>query len=242
MYDKKPDWSPAIYNNKEYYGYPNRPAEFYLDNHLIPVTPHVFKINNNSTNESDQLVDGTPITIPKLDKAQSFEIEFIFLHDQRFQRNAYSTFTKQPSELNESGMAITWYEVKDLTDYLWQKKQDREPVVLTIIYPNQENLNLKALLDDYSYTQDATNASDYEFSLTFTEYHPALNQEIDVELQNTLIKHDIRSLRLNNPEVHPEPSVDTLSAYDRSRLTGEHVDPSLDTLSEEDRKRFTGGA
>lgn len=195
MFDK-----PHTLNGEIIQGYPDRAAEFYLDNHLLPVTPHTFKVNNNNTNESEQLVDGTPITIAKLDKAQTFSMDFIFLHDQRFWRNTYSTFSTREESDPTMGVrtTITWFEVKDLTDYLWEKKQSRQPVVITIIYPNQENLNLKALLDDYSYTQTAENASDYEFSLTFTEYHPALNQELDIELKNTLVKHDIRSLRLQS--------------------------------------------
>ena len=206
VFTDKPDWEPAVYDSGSYYGFPNKPAEFYLDNNLLPVTPHTWEISNENCNESTQTTQGHPLTIPKLDKAQKFKMEFIFLHDQRFQRNLYSTLVEQKSENTVGGTAVTWFEVKDLTDFLWQKKADRDPFVLTIIYPNQENLNLKAILDDYTYTQDATDASDYKFSLSFTEYHEALNQEVDVELKNTLIKHNIRALRdvQDNTTFNPE--------------------------------------
>lgn len=222
MYENRDkDWTPAYYENGEYWGYPNRAAEFYLDTNLLPITPYNWKVNNNNQNESDSLVDGNPITVAKLDKAQSFSMDFIFLHDQQFYRNRYSTFTSNPEPDEEGNFISTYTEVKDLTDYLWNVKQARDPVVLTIIYPFQENLNLRVILDDYTYTQSADNASDYEFNLTFTEYHEALNQEVDVELQNTLIRHNIRALRQKKAPQTPRRT--DYIEYNYETGTGKHM-------------------
>lgn len=177
-------------------GFPNRAAEFWLDKILLPITPYNWKVNNNNGNESDQLVDGDPLTVPKKDKAQTFSMDFIFLHDQHYKRDIYNSFLRgTETDGTVSKTTDTLSEVKDLTDFLWNKKIKREPFILTIVYPFQKSLNLRAMLDDYTYTQSAENASDYEFNLTFTEYREALNQEVDIELKTTLAKHNIRALR-----------------------------------------------
>lgn len=164
----------------------NAPAEFWMDDVLLPVTPETLTINNENTNESDQLVDGTPITISKLDKAQKLSFSFLVPKDLDLDE-----VRRQSWVFSESSVTDCSY----LTDYLWNVKQSREPVTLTILLGGEGWLNAKFLLDDYTYTQEATNASDYRFDLSFTEYYPAENQEINVELQNTLVRKGIRSAR-----------------------------------------------
>lgn len=165
-------------------GIPDEAAQFWMKDCLIPVTPHTLKINNNNMNESDQLVDGEPLTIPKRDKAQSISIDFMFPHYFYRFRDPFNCFTTSK-----------FIHVKNLTDWLWNMKSNREPFVLTIIYIDGHRLNIRVMLDDYTYTQDGATGSDYDFSLTFTEYREPLNQEIDIELQNTLVRHNIRALR-----------------------------------------------
>lgn len=163
---------------------PNKPAEFYFDMRMIPVAAHDFKENNNDTSESDKLVDGDPITIPKLDKAQSFSLDFMFFYDHIFYAaNNYSSV--------QGGFS----SISDLKQYFRDKKQNRDPMVLTIIYPTGESVNLKTMLKTYSVTQSASNASDYEVSITFDEYCEALNLETNTGLQNSLIRNGLRSAR-----------------------------------------------
>lgn len=161
-------------------------AEFWIDDLLLPVTPKSFKVNNENGNESTQLVDGVPLTIPKLDKAQRVEISFMVPLDLDKDHVRRQGWVFSHSKITNS---------KYLTNYLWSIKQEREPVTLTIILGGQGYLNAKFLLDDYTYTQEAENASDYEFTLSFSEYYPAENQEVNVELQNTLVRKGIRSAR-----------------------------------------------
>lgn len=163
----------------------NTATEFWLDDLLLPVTPGTFEIKNNNTNESTQTVDGTPVTIPRRDKAQSFTISFMV----SFMMDNYTDnfFTFEDSSVKN---------VKDLTDYLWGLKwENPKSLKLTAIHPNGNSFNGEFILDDYSYTQDATNGSDYDFTITLTEYYPARNYEVNGQLQNSLIEHGIRNPR-----------------------------------------------
>lgn len=166
-------------NYAKNYNVPNKPAEFSLNNILLPVTPHTFKVDNDNQNLVDQLVDGDPVTIARLDGAQTLSIDFLvplypepFLYDER---------------------ALTGR--KAYTDYLWQLKQDRAKVVLTINYPDGDSICFPYLLQTYSYTQSAENGSDYDFSITLVEYYPPANLEMAEQIQNQLIAHGIRNPR-----------------------------------------------
>lgn len=160
-------------------------AEFWLEDLLLPITPNSLEIKNNNTNESTQSVDGTPITITRRDKAQTFTISFLipYLLD----------YYQDPFLVHENSNVANR---KVLTDYLWSLKwKDPSETVLTIIYTDGESINGEFLLDDYSYTQDATNGSDYEFTITLTEYYPPHNYEVNGQLINSLIEQGIRNPR-----------------------------------------------
>lgn len=160
-------------------------AEFWLEDLMLPITPNSLEIKNNNTNESKQTVDGTPMTIVKRDKAQSFTISFLvpFLLD----------YYADPFLVNETSNVEN---VKRLTDYLWSLKW-KEPTttVLTIIYPDGSSINGEFMLDDYSYKQDAANGSDYEFTISLTEYYPPNNYELSGQLRNSLVEQGIRNPR-----------------------------------------------
>lgn len=162
----------------------NQQADMWLNNRLIPVTPHTRSVKNSNQNESLQSVDGTPITIPRKDKAQTFTLIFMFPF-------VLDDVIDEAWVNSQTGFK----NIKELTDFLWQLKQDREPFVLTIVYPDESSFNGEFILDDYDYTQDATDGSDYQVTLSFTEYYPAQNNEVNGQIQNSLIEHGIRNPR-----------------------------------------------
>lgn len=163
----------------------NQAAKFWLGKFLLPITPNDFEIKNNNQNESKSSVDGTPITVAKRDKAQTFTFSFLFFYGAT---NYVDPF------VSETAAEIP-QNYKELTDYLWVLKWEKMPVNLVIEYTDGTSIAGEFLLDDYSYKQDATNGSDYEFSLTLTEYYPALNYEVNSMLRNSLIEQGIRNPR-----------------------------------------------
>lgn len=145
--------------------------KFYINDILLPQTPASITISNANHNDVFVLANGRPFTVPKFDGPQTFEFEF------EITQKAY------PYTFKDSLEGIRFY-----TDLVWQLKQDRDPITLTIIRSrNQPSTCVTVLLDDYSYTEDAENASDYIFKIKFTEYHPQNNQELDVEVQHHLV-------------------------------------------------------
>lgn len=145
--------------------------KFFINDIQLPQTPGSFTISNSNQNETVILANGRPFTIPRLDGPQKFEFEF------EITTKAY------PYTFKDALEGIRFY-----TDLVWQIKQDRNPVVLKIIRSqNQPPTCVTVLLDDYSYTEDAENANDYIFKVSFTEYHPQNNQELDVQIEHHLI-------------------------------------------------------
>lgn len=145
--------------------------KFYLNDILLPQTPGSFTISNQNNNEEIQLANGNPFTLALLDGAQKFEFEF------EITTKAY------PYTFSDALEGIRFY-----TDLVWQLKQDRNPILLTILRSRgQPSTCVHVLLDDYSYTEDAENANDYTFKLSFTEYHPQNNQELDIRAKHHLI-------------------------------------------------------
>lgn len=162
----------------------DQPAEFWMEDLQLIVTPNSLSIKNDNHNESTQSVDGTPITIPRRDGAQSFTLSFMipFLLDN------YSDpfWTFKDSNITN---------IKVFTDFIWRLKWSPNPFMLTIIYPDETSINGEFILDDYEYTQAAKNGSDYEFSITITEYYPPHNYEVNGQLINSLIEQGIRNPR-----------------------------------------------
>lgn len=138
---------------------------------LLPQTPGSFTISNKNNNEEFTMANGHPFTLPRLDGAQKFDFEF------EITTKAY------PYQFADAREGIRFY-----TDLVWQIKQDRNPIGLTIIRSRGEpSTCVNVILDDYSYTEDAENGNDYVFKISFTEYHPQNNQELDIEIKHHLI-------------------------------------------------------
>lgn len=161
-----------------------RPAWVWMEDLLFVVTPNSISVKNNNQNESTQSVDGTPITFLKRDKAQTFTLSFMIPFLMEHYKEIY--YTNEYSSIRN---------VKDFTDFLWRLKWTRSPFRFTIEYAEDVSFNGMFILDDYEYTQDATNGSDYEFTITMTEYYPAHNYEVSGQLINSLIEHGIRNPR-----------------------------------------------
>lgn len=143
----------------------------YINDTLLPQTPSSITISNANKNEVETLANGRPFTLAKLDGAQKFEFDFVVTQKQY-------PWTFPPAVKG----------VRYFTDLVWQIKEDREPVTLTILRSrNQPSTCVTVLLDDYSYTEDAKQGSDYTFHVSFTEYHPQDNQEINADTTHHLI-------------------------------------------------------
>lgn len=158
---------------------PNEAAKFYIDDMLIPCTPHTLTIKQNPKNDSDSLVDGRPITRPRLMDAQTFTIEFMLPFYE---------------ELNVC-FPDSWFERKYFTDEFWYKEEERAYYTISVIYPNGEFFNAKAMLDSWDYTQSGDKGSDWDFTLTFTEANPRANIESQYTLANPYIRMGARDYR-----------------------------------------------
>lgn len=161
------------------YWVPNEPAKFYIDDRLIPCTPHTLSIKQNPKNESDSLFDGRPITRPKLMNAQTITIEFMLPFYE---------------ELNIC-FPDSWFERKYFTDEFWYKEEDREYYTISVIYPNGEFFNTIGMLESWDYTQSGDKGSDWDFTLTFTEAAPRENIESQYVLKNPYIRVGARDYR-----------------------------------------------
>ena len=161
------------------YNCPDEAAKFWIDERLIPCTPHTLSIKQNPKNQSDSLVDGRPITRPRLMDAQTITIEFLL----PFYEELNVCFPDQ------------WHERKYYTDEFWYKEEDREYYTVSVEYPNGETFNFKGMLDTWDYTQKAETGSDWEFTLTFTEMASRINIESQYVLKNPYIRVGARDYR-----------------------------------------------
>lgn len=159
----------------------NKPAKVWINKMLIPVTPDSVKISNANTSESKQAVDGTPISYITHDKSQKLNMSFFIPIYMDYVIDKSYTF---------SDSIITNF--KYFTDELWRIKEARDPVVLTISFSDGTSINGKWVLFDYDYTIDASKGSDIYFNLTFEEYYPADNQEVNTNLQNLIASKGLR--------------------------------------------------
>lgn len=153
----------------------NKPAEAWINEWLLPVTPSSVKISNANTSESKQTVDGTPISYITHDKAQKLTMSFFIPIYMDYIKDTSYTFT-QSDILN----------FKDFTDKLWTWKEKRDPLLLTIGFSDGTCINGKWVLFDYDYTIDASKGSDIYFNLSFEEYYPAENQEVNTNLKSLI--------------------------------------------------------
>lgn len=129
---------------------------------LLPQTPDSIEISNDDKTQIEQLVNGMPFTYPQLDGPQTFKFNF--------------EVTKQtyPYTFKEAVKGIRYF-----TDLVWNIKAWREPIELTIIRTHgQPSTHSRVYLMDYPYKEEADNLSDYIFSVSFVEYYPQKNQEL----------------------------------------------------------------
>lgn len=169
-------------STKPDYNVPDEPAKFWIDDRLIPVTPHTLSIKQNPKNESGALFDGRPITRTKLMDAQTITIEFMLPFYE---------------ELNVC-FPDTWYERKYFTDEFWYKEEERAYYIVSITYPNGEFFNFIGMLDSWDYTQSGEKGSDWAFTLTFTEAAARENVESQYTLENPYVRVGARDYtRLN---------------------------------------------
>lgn len=156
------------------------PAKFYINDHLLPVTPHTFSISQNSKTESESLFDGRPYTRARLMNAQTMTIEFIlpYFYDDRICESTWDT-------------RIAW------TDYFYELMKKCEPVVISVWYPMEQDQSYSQrwILDSWDYTQSAENGSDWNFTLTLTEWYAQDNLDVDFVLENPNIQVGARDSR-----------------------------------------------
>lgn len=179
--------------------YPDEPAEVYLtldtiqaETIRLPVTPHTISVSQSPKNESDSLFDGRPYTRPRLMNAQTMTMDFLLPY----------------YEETTVCLGASWRSRVFFTDFFWQAQQRRLPIIVTIIYPNyeqtngsmyaqkkRESYNGKWMLDKWDYTQTAEKGSDWEFSLSFTEYYPTGNIQTNRPLENPRVMTGERDYR-----------------------------------------------
>lgn len=142
----------------------------YIDAELLPQTPASISVTNQNKNEEYTMANGRPFTVARYDGAKHIEFEFEITY-----KEYYVTF----SDANRD--AEHWKQkLEDL-------KEKRESFYLTIIRNISNMSTYEVLLDDYSYAEENENADDFTFSVSFTEYHPQNNQELDTEIIHHLI-------------------------------------------------------
>lgn len=144
--------------------------KIYIDEELLPITPAAVNITNQNKNEEFMLANGRPFTVARYDGAKKFSFEF-----EVTLRTDYS-FVFPGANCNPE----FW------KTHLEDIKEKRDPIYL-VIERKSSTSTYCVLLDDYSYDEDNDNANDYIFSVSFTEYHPQNNQELDTEVEHHLI-------------------------------------------------------
>lgn len=135
-------------------------STIYLDRLQLPIMPAEITVNNEDQTEVFSLVDGTPVVLAKLDGATSISFDFEIPNETA----PYVSGTLQP--------------VQNYIDFLEGKKANREKIVLTITRSTGHTTNKTMILRDYSYTESATNASDFTFSITLTESYDWQNRKV----------------------------------------------------------------
>ena len=159
----------------------SKPARVWINTMLLPVTPDSVKISNNNTSESKQTVEGTPISFITHDKSQKLSMSFFIPIYMDYVIDTSYTFTDS---------VITNF--KFFTDELWRLKENKDPVILTITFADGTSINGKWVIFDYDYTIDASKGSDIYFNISFEEFYPAENQEINTNLQNLIASKGLR--------------------------------------------------
>ena len=128
---------------------------------LLPQTPSKITISNEDKTEVVSTADGRPFTIPHYDGPQKIEFEFDI------------TCKDYPFTFKDAQEGIRFY-----TDLMWDIKAQKGPIGITIIRSGgQPYTDMRVLLQDYSYVEDAENANDYTFSVTFMDYYTQTNHE-----------------------------------------------------------------
>lgn len=144
----------------------------YLGALELPVTPSKITVSNENRNETVELVNEDVVSNPKCDGLVTFEFDFLI------PLQAYPFVNAKVLERPD------YY-----CDWLAQRKQKKEAFQFIVTRNNGfgRNTNVKVLLEDYSYVEDAESGNDYVFSVTLKEYREWHNMEVDVSLNHHLI-------------------------------------------------------
>lgn len=137
------------------------PAKFYLDKIQLPVTPATVQTQNADQTEVVSTMDGNPVTIMKVDGADTLSFEFLI-------PRAKGYYTKG-----------TLYKEDYYYTYLKNKKKNRQTVVLTILRPkNYPSTNKELIVQSIERQEGGDYGDGIMYSVSFVDYHPAYNYEI----------------------------------------------------------------
>lgn len=162
----------------------------FLGGYLIPQTPDKITFSHEDRTETITLANGNSLTIGRKDGPMTITFDF------------YVTYQEYPFTFSASNPEVKRFEWSDI---MWEWKQKQTPIKLDIIrainsYKNEQvgsnaspqafaDVSMNVLLTDWTFEEDANHGSDWKFSVTLLEYMPAINQEINFDIQHHLIQN-----------------------------------------------------
>lgn len=139
----------------------SEPAKFYIDKIQLPVTPGSVQTQNADQTEVVNTMDGNPVTIAKVDGADTISFEFLIPRTK-------VRYTKG-----------TLYKEDYYYKYLKDLKKYRKTAVLTILRPkNYPSTNKEVLIQSIERTEGGEYGDGVYYSVSMVEYHAAYNYEI----------------------------------------------------------------
>lgn len=146
--------------------------QVWLDNNLLPQTPSKITFEHEDRTEVVKLANGGSLTLGRREGPITVKFEF---------KDTIGTY----AYTFRNGRRFDWSDVF----YIW--KTSEYPFEFTIHrHPSYLlDVNMKVILTDWTFWEDAEEGSDFTYSITLMEYMPQKNQETDADVQHHLVKN-----------------------------------------------------
>lgn len=181
----------------------------YLDGNMLPQTPDKITFEHEDRTESIVLANGNSFTIGRRDGPMTIKFDFyVTYEDYPF------TFKKKDyPEIRRMEWSDIFWEWK-LDQYAFRLDIVRpinaykDEIYLNSVRNNTESayvddfhtmerdlakvysdVSMMVLLTDWTFEEDANHGNDFKYSVTLKEYFPAINQEVNFDIEHHLVKN-----------------------------------------------------
>lgn len=145
----------------------------WLDGHLLPQTPEKITFDHEDRTESIVLANGNSFTIGRKDGPIKISFDF---------KDTYACYPWTFGETHR----LDWADIF----WTWKQNQYAFPFEIERVN-NPHNVSLNVLLTDWSYSEDANDNSDFTYTITLMEYCPAINQEVNFDIEHHLVQNRV---------------------------------------------------